>query len=58
MEKFKPLLKPCHTNENDKLRKLGSTQPEDAFTVSLFQTTLLSKRILQSVYFLDNYAKL
>lgn len=50
MEKFKPLLKPCHTNEDNKLRRLGSTLPEDAFTVSLFQTTLLSKRILQSVY--------
>lgn len=34
MEKFKPLLKPFHTNEDNKLRKLGSTLPEDAFTVS------------------------
>lgn len=55
MEKFKPLLKPYHTNEDNKLRKLGSTLPEDAFTVSLFQTTLLPRRILQSVYLFSGY---
>lgn len=50
MEKSKPLLKPLHTNEDNKLMKLGPTLPEDAFTVSLFQTTLLPRRILQIVH--------
>lgn len=50
IEKFKPLLKPLHTNEDNKFMKLDSTLPEDTFTVSLFQTTLLPRRILQYVH--------
>lgn len=55
IEKFKPLLKPLHTDEDNKLRTLDSTLPEDTFTVLLFQTTLLPRRILQNVHLFSGY---